>query len=92
MEFLHSVLLLPLQVLLPEGVDTVNHDLDQLDFGVTQTMLVGDVIGVTGLAARFSAGSTGLNGKFLAPGLELVNGLLGPAREINVDGGTHASS
>ena len=43
---LHAVLLLELEVLLPEGVDTVNHDLDQLHLGVTQTVLVGDVIGV----------------------------------------------
>ena len=44
--FLHAVLLLPLEVLLPEGVDTVNHDLDELNLGVSKTMLVGDVIGV----------------------------------------------
>ena len=41
------MLLLPLEVLLPQGVDTVNHDLDQLDLGVSQSVLVGDVVGVT---------------------------------------------
>ena len=40
------MLLLELEVLLPEGVDSINHDLDQLHLGVTQTVLVGDVIGV----------------------------------------------
>jgi hypothetical protein len=40
------VLLLELEILLPEGVHTVNHDLDQLDLRVAQTVLVGDVIGV----------------------------------------------
>ena len=40
------VLLLELEVLLPQGVDGVNHDLDQLDLGVAETVLVGDVIGV----------------------------------------------
>ena len=40
----HAVLLLPLKVLLVEGVDTINHDLDQLDLGVPKTVLVGDVI------------------------------------------------
>ncbi len=45
-DFLDSVLLLELQVLLVEGVDTVNHLLDQLDLGVAQAVLVGDVIGV----------------------------------------------
>ena len=44
--FLHAVLLLPLEVLLPEGVDTVNHALAELNLGVSKTMLVGDVVGV----------------------------------------------
>ena len=43
---LQAVLLLELQILLPEGVDSVNHDLDQLDLGVAETVLVGDVISV----------------------------------------------
>jgi hypothetical protein len=41
------VLLLPLEILLVQGVDTVNHDLDKLDLGVTQTVLVGNVISAT---------------------------------------------
>ncbi len=44
---LQAVLLLELEVLLPEGVHAVNHDLDQLHLGVAETVLVGDVIGVT---------------------------------------------
>jgi len=47
--YLESVLLLELEVLLPEGVDSINHDLDQLDLGVAKTMLVGDVISVSSL-------------------------------------------
>ncbi len=43
---LQAVLLLELEVLLPEGVDAVNHDLDQLHLGVAETVLVGDVVGV----------------------------------------------
>ncbi len=43
---LQAVLLLELEILLPEGVDAVNHDLDQLHLGVAETVLVGDVIGV----------------------------------------------
>lgn len=91
-EILHAVLLLPFEIFLPEGVDTVNHDLDQLNFGKSKTMLVGDVIGATSLATGFSAGSTGLDGEFLAPGLELLNRLLGPSGEVTMDGSTHASS
>ena len=44
---LHSVLLLELDILLPQGVDSVNHDLDQLDLRVSKTVLVGDVISVS---------------------------------------------
>merc|ERR1712012_382341 len=55
-------------------------------------MLVGDVISVSSLATRFSAGSTGLDSELLASGLELVNSLLGPSGEVNVDGGSHAST
>ena len=40
------MLLLELEVLLPQGVDSVDHDLDQLHLGVAQTVLVGDVVGV----------------------------------------------
>ena len=44
---LHAVLLLELNIFLPEGVDSVNHDLDQLDLRVSKTVLVGDVISVS---------------------------------------------
>ena len=40
------MLLLELDILLPEGVDGVNHDLDQLNLGIAETVLVRDVIGV----------------------------------------------
>jgi len=90
--FLHAVLLLPLEVLLPEGVDTVNHDLDELNLGVAKTMLVGDVVGVASLSAGLSPGSTGLDGELLASGLQLVNSLLGPSGKVDVHGGAHASS
>merc|ERR1719418_26168 len=55
-------------------------------------MLVGDVIGVASLAAGLSLGATGLDSKLLAPGLELVHGLGGPAGEVHMDGGPHASA
>merc|ERR1711892_941892 len=55
-------------------------------------MLVGDVISASSLAARFSTGSTGLDSELFATSLELVNRFLGPARKVNMDGGTHTSS
>merc|ERR1739844_549348 len=89
---LHAVLLLELKVLLPQGVDTVNHDLDKLNLGVAKTMLVGDVISVTGLATRLASGASGLDSELLASSLQLVNTFLGPAGQVNVDRCSHASS
>ena len=43
---LHAVLLLELEVLLPEGVDAVDHALHELDLGVAEAVLVRDVVGV----------------------------------------------
>merc|ERR1719513_50938 len=89
---LHSVLLLQVKILLVESVNSVNHDLDKLDLRVSKTVLVGDVISATSLATRFSTCSTGLDSKGFTSSLELVNTFLGPAREVNMDGGTHTSS
>jgi len=86
------MLLLPFEVFLVESVDSVNHDLDQLNLGVSKTMLVGDVISAASLATRFSTGTTGLDSKFLTASLKFVNRFLGPAREVNVNRGTHTSS
>jgi len=90
--YLHAVLLLELKVLLPQGVDTVNHDLDKLDLGVAKTMLVGDVISVTSLATRLASGTSGLDSELLASSLQLVNTLLGPAGKVNVDRSSHTST
>ena len=46
LDVLHAVLLLELDVLLPEGVDSVDHALHELDLGVAETVLVGYVISV----------------------------------------------
>jgi len=86
------VLLLQFKILLPEGVDTIDHGLDQLDLRVAQTMLVGNVISVTSLSTGLSAGTTGLEVEGLAPGLQSVNAILGPAGQVNVDRGAHASA
>merc|ERR1712015_21368 len=89
---LHAVLLLQLKVLLVQGVDTVNHDLDKLDLRVAETVLVRDVIGAASLATGFSPGSSGLDGEFLAPLLQSGQALLGPSGQVNVHGGAHASA
>merc|ERR1712203_567033 len=89
---LHSVLLLQVKIFLVEGVNSINHDLDKLHLRVSKTVLVGDVISAASLATRFSTCSTGLDSKCFTASLELVNRLLGPAREVNMDGGTHTSS
>jgi hypothetical protein len=86
------VLLLEFQVGFVQLVDTIDHLLDQLDFGVTETVLVGDVVGVAGLAARFTAGTAGLQVEFFALGLQLVDAFGGPAGQVDVDGGAHAGA
>ena len=48
------MLFLELLVLLNEGVDAVNHALNQLHLGVAQPVLVGDVIGDTCNESRYS--------------------------------------
>merc|ERR1719167_1607443 len=76
---LHTVLLLQLKVLLVQGVDSVNHALDQLNLRVAETMLVGDVISEASLATRLSPGASGLDSQLLAPLLQGGQTLLGPA-------------
>merc|ERR1719431_1056739 len=67
-------------VLLPQSVDTINHLLDQLNLRVSEPVLVGDVIGVSGLATGLSTGSTGLQVQLLAASLQPVNtGLVSPS-------------
>jgi hypothetical protein len=87
-----KVCLLVSQIFLPQGVDTINHLLNKLNLGPSQSVLVGDVISEASLATRFSTGSTGLKVKFLAAGLELVNAVLGPSGKINVDGSSHTGT
>jgi len=89
---LHAVFLLQFKIFLPQGVDTVNHGLNKLNFRVSKTMLVGNVIGVSGLATRFTLGSTGLETHTVTPGLQSINGVLGPSWEVNVDRGAHAGA
>jgi len=86
------VLLLQFKILLPESIDTVNHGLNQLNLGVAQAVLVGNVIGVAGLTTRLTTGTTGLQAENLAPGLQTVDAVLGPAGQVYVDGGAHASA
>merc|ERR1712045_656621 len=85
----HSFSLLQFLVLLPELVDSINHLLDELNLRVSKSVLVGDVIGVSCLATRLSAGSTGLQMQFFTSSLELVNSMLGPSRKVNMDRGPH---
>ena len=46
-EDLQSVFLLELKILLVEGVDSINHGLDKLNLGVSETVLVGNIISST---------------------------------------------
>merc|ERR1712088_708912 len=79
-------------VFLPQGVDSINHLLDELNLRVSEPVLVGDVVGVSGLAARLPTGATGLQVQLLATSLQFGNAVLGPARQVDVDRGPHAST
>jgi len=79
-------------VLLPKFVDSINHFLNQLDLRVSKSVLVGDVISVTSLTTRFSTSSTRLEMKFLTSGLQLLNTVLGPSRQVNMNRGSHSST
>merc|ERR1719476_62873 len=79
-------------VFLPQGVDTINHLLDQFNLRVSEPVLVGDIVSVSGLATRFTTGATGLQVKLLATSLELVDAVLGPAGQVNVNRCPHAST
>ena len=70
------MLLLELLVLLDEGVDAVNHLLDELDLAVAQPVLVGDVVGDAGLTARLAAGAARLEVQVLTARLQNVDTLL----------------
>ena len=87
-----AVFLLKGNVLSVQSVDTVNHGLDKLDFRVAETMLVGDIVSNTSLTTRFTAGTTGLESKILAPGLQGGKAFLGPAGQVDVNGSSHAST
>merc|ERR1719174_463411 len=84
-----KVLLLVFQVFLPENINSINHLLDKLNLRVSQSVLVGDVIGEASLATRFSTGSTGLQVKFLTSSLQLLNSMLSPSWEVNMDRCSH---
>merc|ERR1719470_820766 len=79
-------------VLLPEGVDTVNHGLDEGNLGVSQPVLVGHVVGAAVKATGLSAGSTGLDCELLTPLLQGVKTLLGVAGQVDHDGSPHAGA
>ena len=86
------MLLLELKILLVESVDTVDHGLHELHLGVAQAVLVGNVVCDAGLAAGFTASTSGLNLEVFATGLQCGQTLLGPAGKVNVDRSPHAGS
>ena len=79
-------------ILLPQGIDTIYHLLDQLNLGVPKPVLVRDVIGVAGLSTRLTLGAAGLQVQLLATGLQGVNAVLGPSGQVNMDRGPHAGT
>ena len=58
--------LLTFLILLPQGIDTIDHLLDQLNLGVPKPVLVRDVIGVADLFTRLTMSAAGLQVQLLA--------------------------
>ena len=87
---LRAVLGDKLLVLLPQGVDAVDHLLDELHLGVAKPVLVGDVVGDAGLTTGLSSSTARLQMKLLASRLQSWQTLLGPAGQVHVDRGSHA--
>ena len=80
------MLLLEFKILLEQGVYSINHVLDQFDFGRAQTVLVGDVVGESVMAIKFLEGSTGLNLQFFTTCFHGCDTLLGPAWKVHANG------
>jgi len=81
-----------LLVLLPEGVHSVNHLLDQLNLRVSQSVLVRNVVRAPCLATGFSPGAAGLELQFLTPSLQCRETFLGPTREVHMYRGPHSGA
>merc|ERR1719481_1377617 len=79
-------------IFLVEGVHTIDHLLHQLNLGVSEPVLVGDVIGDAGLATRLAPGAPRLQVQLLTTSCQRLQALLGPAGKVDVDGSPHASS
>ena len=47
---------------------------------------------LTSLSTRFTTSTTGLETESLTSGLQSIDAVLGPAGQVNVDGGTHTSA
>ena len=83
------MLLLKLDIFLDQGVDPVNHALDQLHLGVSQAMFVGDVVGDSSLTSGLSSGASRLNLELLASLLQTWQTFLGVTWQINMNRGSH---
>lgn len=64
---LEAMLLLELDIFLYKSVDTINHALHQLHFGVTKPVFVGDIISDPSLTTRLATGSSWLHFQLFTP-------------------------
>jgi len=88
----YIVLHLKFFIFFPQSVYTINHLLDKLNFWISKSVFVWNVIGMSSLTTRFSPGSTRLKMKFFTPSLQLLNTMFGPSRKINVHWSSHSST
>jgi len=76
---------------LDEEADAVADELEELDFGISDTIGVGDVVGAVGGGSVDTTGTTLLETEEVQDLVELLL-VLGQRRELDVDAGTETSS
>lgn len=69
-EFSNSVFFLQIFIFSDEGIDSADHSLDELNFTVSKSMFIRDIIKVSSVTTRFSSGSSGLESKGFTSSLE----------------------
>merc|ERR1719328_813374 len=89
---IQSLSSLELLVFFPELVYSINHLLNKFNLRVSKSVLVGDIISMTSLTTRLTTGSTGLQVKLFTSGLQFINTMLCPSRQVNMDRCSHSSS
>merc|ERR1719204_758040 len=70
-----------LSVLFEKCIHSIDHVLDKFYFSVSESVFVGDVVGIINVTSRFSSGASWLDSKFFASPLQCFDSLFMPSWE-----------